>query len=168
MANTSQISVRCAGALPPMAWTYEGDQLPIISGSTRVPKSFTPTRILLTEIVTAKFDSASYGPVRLSCEVEDCGDLVVLSISESRDGGIELLQGDSQRFGIPGLGLARRWHDIRWPVIHGGSEISVKMAIEPTALYRIKPLDGFMFDDMDSVYVKAHLVLFGEQVEQID
>lgn len=163
--STTQISIRCAGALPPAAWTYEPDQLPILSGSTRVPKSFTPTRILLTEIVTAKFEAASYEPVRLPCEVEDCGDLVVLAVSESRDGGIELLQGDSQRFGIPGVSASRRWHDIRWPVIHGGSDLTVKIAVEPTVLHRIKPPDGFTFDDLASVYVKAHLVLFGEQCQ---
>ncbi len=157
--STTQVSIFCCGKFSTSAW--DADELPEISGSSHVPCSMRPTRVLLTEMVTTTFESASCPDVKQSLEIESCGDLAL--IEASQDGRNHLVPA-GYRLGLPGQALAkdqRASHIVGWPLVRGGVALSARFVIEPTVLYRIKPPQGFDIADLASIEIKARLVLWG-------
>lgn len=153
-ARTYQVGILCEGTFKPDAWM--SNELPRISGlSHKIARSFTPTRVGITEIVTATFASSAFGTERtevITEEVENCGDLILLERSELGDDGIP-----AQTLAA---GTGRR-HKVRWPIAGRGCNLSAAFAVEKTILRRIAPPSGFLFDELVSVHVRARLALFG-------
>jgi len=143
------VGMLCEGSFYPTAWS--GDSLPCIGGlSAPIKVSFWPAEVAVIEIVTATFRQNSPGAQRqiISLNIEDCGDLVMVSE------------------GVPTMPAAafaakRGGHRVRWPHAARGVSLSVGFAIEPTVLRRIPPPDGFTTDDLVSVKIKAQVAVSG-------
>lgn len=146
--ETTQVGILCEGTFRAADW--DAGPLPKISGRCRVNRSFTPTRVGITEIITATFAGTDRNEA-LSVEVEDCSDLILISSSEEADNE------------VPAKTLAAiggRLHKVRWPPIGKGGHASASFAVERTVLHRIMPA-GFSLEDLIDIRVRARLVAFG-------
>jgi hypothetical protein len=154
--DSTQIGVKCMGTFAPTSW--DSTTLPVVSGQTRVYKSFKPTKAIVTELVTATFTQQNQPNVVLSASIPDGSDLVLVSAFSGADNCFPNAPSESN--GIAGVAFANNslGNGISWPTINGGIDMSVQFAIEPTALSRIATPAGYT---LASLFVSVRFNLLG-------
>lgn len=154
--DSTQIGIKCTGTFQATSW--DSSSLPVVSGLTRVYKSFKPTKAIVTELVTATFTQQGQPNVVLSASVPDGSDLVLVSAFSGADNCFPNAPSESN--GIAGVAFANNslGNGISWPTINGGIDMSVQFAIEPTALSRIAAPAGYA---LASLFVSVRFNLLG-------
>lgn len=154
--DSTQIGIKCTGTFQPTSW--DSSSLPVVSGLTRVYKSFKPTKAIVTELVTATFVDAQQNKKVLSASVPDGSDLVLVSAFSGADNCFPNAPSESN--GIAGVAFANNslGNGISWPTINGGIDMSVQFAVEPTVLSRIAEPAGFT---LSAIFVSVRFNLLG-------
>lgn len=117
------------------AWL--SSSLPQFSGTTRVYKSFKPTKAILTELVIAKFTSQAAGPQTRSIAVDAASDLVLVSAFSGADNCFPTAPNESTGISGPAFANNSLGNGISWPTINGGIDMVVTFAVEQTVQYVI-------------------------------
>lgn len=155
--DSTQIGIKCTGTFAPAAWANQSS-LPVVSGLTRVYKSFKPTKAIVTELITATFQDAQQNVTTISVSVPDGSDLVLVSAFSGADNCFPNAPSESN--GIAGVAFANNslGNGISWPTINGGIDMSVQFAIESTVLSRVAAPAN---TTLQSVFVSVRFNLLG-------
>lgn len=158
--DSTQIGIRATGTFTPGNF-LGASTLPVVSGVTRVYKSFKPTKAILTESLIVTFANDSLGTATKAAAVSDSSDLVLVSAFAGADNCFP--NAPNQDNGIPGQAFANNslGNGISWPTINGGIDMTVQFAIEPTALFQTQPPPGFTTDDITLIIVNVRFALLG-------
>lgn len=157
--DSTQIGIKCTGTFQASAWD-NSSSLPVVSGLTRVYKSFKPTKAIVTELLTLTFTNEN-STTKVSASVPDGSDLVLVSAFSGADNCFPNAPSESN--GIAGVAFANNslGNGISWPTINGGIDMSVQFAVEPTVLSRVAPPVGFTIQDLAAVFVSVRFNLLG-------
>lgn len=155
--DSTQIGIKCTGTFAPAAWGNQSS-LPVVSGLTRVYKSFKPTKAIVTELITATFVQQGQPNITISASVADGSDLVLVSAFSGADNCFPNAPSESN--GIAGVAFANNslGNGISWPTINGGIDMSVQFAVEQSVLFRIPAPNNYT---LDSVFVSVRFNLLG-------
>lgn len=157
--DSTQIGIKCTGTFTPSAWS--ASTLPVVTGLTRVYKSFKPTKAILSEVIKVTFENNTLGATTRVTSVSDASDLVLTSAFSGADNCFP--NAPTEGNGISGLAFANNslGNGISWPTINGGIDMTVQFAVEEAVLYRIAPPTGYTVDDITDVTVTVRFNLLG-------
>ena len=160
--DSGQISIKCTGTFTPQNWNASA--LPVITGLTRVYKSFKPAKAIVTEIIKTTYQNDSAGPVTVATSVSDASDLVLVSAFSGADNCFPNAPSESTGMAGPVFANNSLGNGISWPTINGGIDMTISFAIEDTVLFRNVPPAGFTSDDITSVTLVVRFGLLGPQL----
>ena len=139
-------------------WLSAG-AIPTYNGSTRVYKSFKPTKAILTELVTYTFVATSGGAVtKTSSAVPNAADLVLVQAFAGADNCFPNAPNESNGIAGPTFSFNSLGNGISWPTINGGIDMTVAFGIEESILYNVAPPTG---SPLSTIRVKIRLNLMG-------
>jgi hypothetical protein len=160
--DSGQISIKCIGTFTPQNWNASA--LPVVTGLTRVYKSFKPAKAIVTEIVKLTYTNDSAETLTIATSVTDASDLVLVSAFSGADNCFPNAPSESTGIAGPVFANNSLGNGISWPTINGGIDMTVSFAIEDTILFRAAPPAPFTSADLSSVQVIVRFGLLGPQL----
>ena len=162
--ETTQTGLTLRGSFEQKAFADES-RLPSIGGSSRIYTSFRPTRLVLTEHVTAELVHRRCGRRSVSFDVANSSDLV---LTRAFAGCLSCFpNAPSQDSGISGNAFSSTsLQQMCWPVFTSGTEASFTLAVEPSVFERVRAHVPSDWSDavVERVHVRARLSMFGPVV----
>ena len=157
--DSSQIGISATGTFTPANWA--GSNLPTVSGTSRVYKSFKPEKAVITELLVVTFSNESLGAVTRAKGVTDAADVVLTSAFSGADNCFPNAPNEQNGIAGPTFSPTALGVGISWPTINGGIDMTVGFALESTVLYQIDPPSGYTVDDITSIVVRLRMMLLG-------
>lgn len=137
-------------------WVNAG-AIPTYNGSTRVYKSFKPTKAILTELVTYNFVNGA-ATQKVSQAVPNSADLVLVQAFSGADNCFPNAPNESNGIAGPTFSFNSLGNGISWPTINGGIDMTVAFGIEESILYNVPAPTGYT---LSMIRVKIRLNLMG-------
>ena len=161
--DSGQISINFRASFPVSENTFTNWNNVEAAGSSTVYTSFKPNRIVLTQMVTAIFDTGHSHAASVG-ESATASDLLVVG---AYSGSLNTFpNAPSAQTGIHGPAIAANAFGvgISWPTVNAGIPVSVNVQVLQTALYRAPVPTGFSMSDLVGVYVDVFFAMFGPQL----
>lgn len=110
--------------------------LPQMQGVTRVYKSFKPQKCIVTELVTSTFSGEGLPDLVLQTMVSDASDLVMVHAFCGADNCFPSAPSEHNGISCAVFASSSLGNGIQWPVVNGGIDMTIGLAIEPSVLFR--------------------------------
>lgn len=163
--QSTQIAVLMKGNLVLTSWTA-GGPLPRISGTTRVQRSFTPTKAILVETLTVTFSTSALGATTRVAVLKEGDDLLLIEAYSAGDNCFPYAPNEDNAISGPTFANNSLGNGIAWPTLEGGLDLQVGVAIQDSAIYQVTPPTGYTSDNISKIVVNARLNLMGPSVRR--
>ena len=158
--DSTQFGVEANGTFKAEAW--QGPVMPVVTGRIRMYESFQPKSAIAAELLIVTFRNAEGREEQVAVDVADAGDLKIISAFAGAKNCFPIAPDQATGVSCRALSSNGLGNGIWWPVVHGGTDLTVAFSVSPAALHRATPPAGFTSADIVSIDVKATLNMFGE------
>lgn len=142
---------------------FSNTQYPTVNGNTRAFVSIKPQKLIIDEDLIFTWSNSS-GTTTTVASIDNAGDLLLISAYVGNKNVFATAPTQGTGFSGRALSNVALGNGVSWPTVNPGIDVTVTVAVKPTAQYRSAAPAGYSQADLVSVELVCQLNIFGEQL----